>query len=132
MADCRAGLVDMVITKSVSRFGRNTVDTLKAVRELKNLKVDVFFEKEGIHTINSEGEILLTLISAVAQNEALSLSENVKWGLRRKYENGSVKSVPCGKFLGYDTAPSTAGCQPSGRCSAPTSKFPPTPRRRRS
>jgi site-specific DNA recombinase len=102
MADCRAGLVDMVITKSVSRFGRNTVDTLKAVRELKNLNVDVFFEKEGIHTMNSEGEVLLTLISAVAQNEALNLSENVKWGIRRKYESGSVKSVPCGKFLGYD------------------------------
>ena len=102
MADCRAGLVDIVITKSVSRFGRNTVDTLKNVRELKALGVDVFFEKENIHTMNSEGEVLLTLISAVAQNESLSLSENVKWGIRRKYENGSVKSVPCGKFLGYD------------------------------
>jgi site-specific DNA recombinase len=102
MADCGTGLVDIVITKSVSRFGRNTVDTLKNVRELKALGVDVFFEKENIHTMNSEGEVLLTLISAVAQNESLSLSENVKWGIRRKYENGSVKSVPCGKFLGYD------------------------------
>lgn len=102
MADCRAGLLDMVVTKSVSRFGRNTVDTLKNVRELKALGVDVFFEKENIHTINSEGEVLLTLISAVAQNESLNLSENVKWGIRRKYESGSVKSVPCGKFLGYD------------------------------
>ncbi len=102
MSDCRAGLVDIVITKSVSRFGRNTVDTLKNVRELKALDVDVYFEKENIHTMNSEGEVLLTLISAVAQNESLALSENVKWGIRRKYENGSVKSVPLGKFYGYE------------------------------
>lgn len=99
---CRAGLVDMVITKSVSRFGRNTVDTLKAIRELKALGVDVYFEKESVHTKNSEGEILLTLMSAVAQNESLAQSDNVKWGLRRKYETGSAKSVPCGKLLGYD------------------------------
>jgi hypothetical protein len=78
------------------------VDTLKNVRKLKALGVDVFFEKENIHTLNSEGEVLLTLISAVAQNESLNLSENVKWGIRRKYESGSMKSIPCGKFLGYD------------------------------
>ncbi|HEY9059242.1 MAG TPA: recombinase family protein [Pseudobacteroides sp.] len=100
--DCRNGLIDMVVTKSVSRFGRNTVDTLKYVRELKSLGIDVYFEKENIHTLDSEGEVLLTLISAVAQNESLTQSDNVKWGIRRKYENGSIKSVPCGKFLGYD------------------------------
>jgi DNA invertase Pin-like site-specific DNA recombinase len=64
--------------------------------------VDVFFEKENIHTMKSEGEILLTLISAVAQNESLALSENIKWGIRRKYERGHVQSIPSGKFLGYD------------------------------
>ena len=100
--DCRNGQIDVVVTKSVSRFGRNTVDTLKYVRELKSLGVDVYFEKENIHTLDSEGEVLLTLISAVAQNESFNQSDNVKWGIRRKYENGSVKSVPCGKFLGYD------------------------------
>lgn len=100
--DCRNGLINMVITKSVSRFGRNTVDTLQNVRELKSLGIDIYFEKETIHTLDSDGEVLLTLISAVAQNESLTQSENVKWGIHRKYENGSVKSVPCGKFLGYD------------------------------
>lgn len=100
--DCRNGSIDMVITKSVSRFGRNTVDTLKYTRELKSIGIDIFFEKENIHSLDSEGEVLLTLISAVAQNESLTQSENVKWGIHRKYENGSIKSVPCGKFLGYD------------------------------
>ena len=93
MESCRAGDIDMVITKSVSRFGRNTVDTLNSVRELKAMGVDVYFEKEAIRSMNSEGEVLLTLISAVAENESLTLSENVKWGIRRKYENGSVKSM---------------------------------------
>jgi site-specific DNA recombinase len=100
--DCRSGLIDMIITKSVSRFGRNTLDCLNAVRELKALGIDVFFEKENIHSLRSEGELLLTLISAVAQNESLNLSENVKWGIRRRYEQGRIASMPCSKFLGYD------------------------------
>ncbi|HEX3017159.1 MAG TPA: recombinase family protein [Caproicibacter sp.] len=102
MQDCRDGRIDMVITKSVSRFGRNTLDCLKSIRELKSFNVDVFFEKENIHTLRNEGEMLLTLISAVAQNESLNLSENVRWGIHRKYERGNVKSIPSGKFLGYD------------------------------
>ena len=100
--DCRDGKIDMLITKSLSRFGRNTVDCLKIIRELKALGIDVFFEKENIHTLQSEGEMLISLISAVAQNESLSLSENIKWGIHRKYERGIIKSIPCGKFLGYD------------------------------
>ena len=100
--DCRDGKIDVVVTKSLSRFGRNTVDCLKIIRELKLIGVDVYFEKENIHTLRSEGEILISLISAVAQNESLSLSENVKWGIHRKYERGIIKSIPCGKFLGYD------------------------------
>jgi len=102
MAHCRAGLIDLVITKSVSRFGRNTVDTLTAIRELKALGVDVYFEKENIHTLTGAGEVLLSLVSAVAQNEILTQSDNIKWGIRRKYEIGSVSSVPLGKFYGYD------------------------------
>ncbi len=102
MQDCRDGKIDMIITKSLSRFGRNTLDCLKSIRELKSLGVDVFFEKENIHTMRSEGELLLTLISAVAQNESLSLSESVKWGIRRKYERGHIQSIPSGKFLGYE------------------------------
>lgn len=99
--DCRDGKIDAVVTKSLSRFGRNTLDCLKVIRELKAIGVDVYFEKENIHTLRSEGEMLISLISAVAQNESLALSENVKWGIHRKYERGLVQSIPCGKFLGY-------------------------------
>ena len=101
MDDCREGKLDLIITKSVSRFGRNTVDCLVSTRELKALGIDVFFEKENIHTLTAEGEILLSLIAAVAENESVAMSENIQWGLRRKYETGSVKSIPLGKCLGY-------------------------------
>jgi len=102
MQDAIDGQNDMIITKSLSRFGRNTLDCLKSLRELKALNVDVFFEKEQIHSLTSQGEVLISLISAVAQTESLALSENVKWGIRRKYERGHVQSIPSGKFLGYD------------------------------
>lgn len=102
MQDARDGQIDMIITKSLSRFGRNTLDCLKSLRELKSINVDVFFEKEQIHSLTSQGEVLISLISAVAQTESLALSENVKWGIRRKYERGHVQSIPSGKFLGYD------------------------------
>ncbi len=101
MEDCRSGKIDGIITKSVSRFGRNTVDTLVYTRELRSLGIDVFFEKEDIHSINPEGELLLTLISALSQNESTNLSENVKWGVHRKYEKGEAGSLPLGKFYGY-------------------------------
>jgi DNA invertase Pin-like site-specific DNA recombinase len=102
MQDARDGHLDMIITKSLSRFGRNTLDCLKCLRELKSLNVDVFFEKENIHSLTSQGELLITLLSAVAQTESQALSENIKWGIRRKYERGHVQSIPSGKFLGYD------------------------------
>ena len=97
MEGCRAERIDLVLTKSVSRFGRNTVDCLKSVRELKALGVDVF-----IHTLQAQGELLLSVLMAVSENESTAMSENIKWGLRRKYERGSLRSVPCGKLLGYD------------------------------
>ena len=102
MQDARDGHIDMIITKSLSRFGRNTLDCLKSLRELKSFNVDVFFEKENIHSLTSQGELLITLLSAVAQTESQALSENIKWGIRRKYERGHVQSIPSGKFLGYD------------------------------
>ena len=86
--DCRAGKIDAIITKSVSRFGRNTVDTLVFTRELRSLGVEVFFEKENLHTCSAEGELLLTLMAAVAESEAVSMSDNVKWGKRKRYEKG--------------------------------------------
>lgn len=104
MEDCRNQIVDMVITKSVSRFGRNTVDCLNAIRELKSLRIDVFFEKENIHTMRSEGELLLTLMMAVAEAESESISENVKWGLRKRVEQGH-STVLCSRPYGYDRGP---------------------------
>jgi len=101
MEVARAGQLDRIITKSLSRFGRNTLDCLKNIRELKSLGVDVFFEKENIHTLHSEGELLLSLVSAIAQNESFNQSENVKWGIHRQYERGRIQSIPSGKFLGY-------------------------------
>ena len=101
MEDAKAGKIDMIVTKSLSRFGRNTLDTLKSIRTLKEIGVDVYFEKENIHTNDKEGELLITLISAVAEQSSQSLSENLKWGIHKQYERGNIKSVGSGKFLGY-------------------------------
>lgn len=79
LADCRAGKIDMIITKSVSRFARNTVTTLRTIRELRLMGVDVFFEEQNIHTMGEDGELLLTLLAAYAEEEARSVSENQKW-----------------------------------------------------
>lgn len=102
MDDARNNKIDMIITKSLSRFGRNTLDCLNSIRELKGLGVDVFFEKENIHIKDSDGELLITLLLATAQNESAALSENIKWGIHRKYETGNIKSIPSGKFFGYN------------------------------
>ena len=101
MDDCRAGKVDAIITKSVSRFGRNTVDTLVFTRELRALGIDVFFEKENLHTCSAEGELLLTLMAAVAESESVSMSDNIKWGKRKKYEKGIIESLVVGTMLGF-------------------------------
>ena len=85
---CRSGDVDMVITKSISRMARNTVTLLNTVRELKALGVDVYFEEQNIHTISSEGEVLLTLLASFAQAESLEVSENCKWRIRHKFQEG--------------------------------------------
>ena len=88
LADCRAGNVDMVITKSISRFARNTVTLLETVRELKNMGVDVFFEEQNIHSLSADGELMLTILASYAQEESLSASENQKWRVKRNFENG--------------------------------------------
>lgn len=77
IADALAGKIDLIITKSISRFARNTVDTLTAVRQLKDKGVEVFFEKENIYTMDSKGELLITIMSSLAQEESRSISENV-------------------------------------------------------
>ncbi|MDD2980308.1 MAG: recombinase family protein [Hespellia sp.] len=98
--ECMAGQIDMIITKSISRFARNTLDCLKYIRELKEKNIPVFFEKENINTMDSKGEVLLTIMASLAQQESQSLSQNVKLGLQYRYQNGEVQ-VNHNRFLGY-------------------------------
>lgn len=90
--DCRAGKIDMIITKSLSRFARNTVTLLKIVRELKDLGVDVYFEKENIHSTSGDGELMLTILASFAQEESRSVSENCKWRIRNDFAKGIATS----------------------------------------
>ena len=101
IADALAGKIDLIITKSVSRFARNTVDSLTTIRQLKEKGVEVFFEKENIWTFDSKGEVLLTIMSSLAQEESRSISENCTWGQRKRMADGKV-SVAYTHFLGYD------------------------------
>ena len=98
--DALAGKIDLIITKSVSRFARNTVDSLTTVRKLKERGVEVYFEKENIYTLDSKGELLITIMSSLAQEESRSISENVTWGQRKRFADGKV-SLPYKQFLGY-------------------------------
>jgi len=99
IADCRAGKIDMIITKSISRFARNTLDCLNYVRELKDLGIGIIFEKENINTLDAKGEVLLTILSSLAQDESRSISENCTWGIRRRFETGKHK-MSTKRFLG--------------------------------
>ena len=101
VADALAGKIDLIVTKSVSRFARNTVDSLVTVRKLKEHHVEVFFEKENIYTFDSKGELLITIMSSLAQEESRSISENVTWGQRKRFADGKV-TMPFKHFLGYD------------------------------
>lgn len=101
MEDCRAGKIDRILTKSVSRFARNTVDSLNAIRELKALGIGIEFQKEGIFTLDSKGEFLITVMSSLSQEESRSISENVRWGVKKRMADGKY-SVNFSFFLGYD------------------------------
>ena len=98
LKECRDGNVDMVITKSISRFARNTVTLLETVRELKSRGVDVYFEEQCIHTISAEGELMMTILASYAQEESLSASENQKWRIKHSFEDGRPWN---GTILGY-------------------------------
>ena len=98
LEDCRSGKIDLVVTKSITRFARNTVILFETVRELKALDIDVFFEKENMHSISPDGELLLTLLAMYAEEEARSASENQKWRIRKKFKNGEPW---VGDMLGY-------------------------------
>ena len=100
IADALAGKIDLIVTKSVSRFARNTVDSLTAVRKLKEHGTEVYFEKEGIYTFDSKGELLITIMSSLAQEESRSISENVTWGQRKRFADGKV-SLPYKSFVIY-------------------------------
>ena len=97
LADCEAGKIDIVLTKSISRFARNTVDLLETVRHLKELGISVRFEKERIDSLTEDGELMLTLLASFAQEESRSISDNVKWGTRKRFEQG----IPNGRFNIY-------------------------------
>ena len=99
--DALDGKIQLIVTKSVSRFARNTVDSLTTIRKLKEHGIEVYFEKEAIWTFQARGEILLTILSSLSQEEARSISENVTWGLRKKFADGKF-SVGYSHFLGYD------------------------------
>ena len=88
--DCMAGKIDIVITKSISRFARNTVDSLTHIRKLKEQNIAVYFEKEGINTLEGSGELLITILSSQAQEESRNIIENCRWGIVRRFEDGKV------------------------------------------
>ena len=100
LAECEAGHIDIILTKSLSRFARNTVDTLQTVRRLRSLGVEVRFEKEGINTLDESGELMITLFASFAQEESRSISENCKWGIRKRFQNGTI-GVANKHILGY-------------------------------
>ncbi|WP_425475063.1 recombinase family protein, partial [Anaeromonas gelatinilytica] len=98
MRDCEAGKIDMIITKSITRFARNTVDSIKAIRKLKLLGIALFFEKENINTLSENSELFLTILSSLAQGEAESTSTNNKWAAIKRFKKGTfIISIPAYK-----------------------------------
>ena len=102
--DAMNGKIDLILTKSISRFSRNTVDSLSITRQLKAKGVEVYFEKENISSMDTQAELLFTIMSSIAQEESRSISENVRWGQRRSMENGKL-FVAWSNFLGYTKGP---------------------------
>lgn len=100
MRDCENGLVDRIITKSVSRFARNTLDCVEAARKLKNMGIGVYFEKENLDTLQENSEFVLTIMASLAEEESRSMSNNIRWSVRKKFEQGKV-IMNTARFLGY-------------------------------
>lgn len=99
--DALDGRIDLIVTKSVSRFARNTVDSLTTIRKLKAAGCECYFEKENIWTFDSKGELLITIMSSLAQEESRSISEKCTWGQRKRFADRKV-TIPFKRFLGYD------------------------------
>ena len=100
LSDCDAGLIDIILCKSISRFARNTVDLLNTVRHLKEIGVEVRFEKENISTLSKDGELMLSILASFAEEESRSISENVKWGIRKRFQSGEIGAANK-HLLGY-------------------------------
>lgn len=102
--DCEAGQIDMIITKSISRFARNTVDCLTTIRKLKGLKnpVEIYFEKERLSSLDEKTDMILNLMASIAQEESRSISANIRWAIKNRMKNGTQK-IPTSGLLGYDT-----------------------------
>lgn len=98
--DCKTGKIDMIITKSISRFARNTTLLLSTIRELKALNIDVYFEEQNINSMSEQGELMLTLLASIAEAEAKSMGENVKWRINKTFEQGEIYNTT--RFYGYD------------------------------
>lgn len=99
--DCREGKIKKILCKSISRFARNTVDALKYIRELKELGIGIYFETQNIDTMTAGGDILITILAAIAEQESRNMSENIKWAFQKKFKEGELMLV-CSQFLGYD------------------------------
>ena len=93
IADALNGKIDLIVTKSVSRFARNTVDSLVTIRKLKENGVECYFEKEGIYTFDGKGELLITIMSSLAQEESRSISENITWGQRNDVDEDTLREL---------------------------------------
>ena len=102
IADCKAGKIDMVVTKSISRFARNTADCLNYSRMLKDMGIGILFDKEGLNTLDSSGELLFTILSSLAQDESRSISENSQWGIRYLFSSEGRLHLNAKRFWGYD------------------------------
>ncbi len=100
MRDCEIGLVDKIITKSVSRFARNTLDCVQSARKLKNMGIGVYFEKENLDTLQESSEFVLTIMASLAEEESRSISNNIRWSVKKRFENGEV-IMATAHFLGY-------------------------------
>ena len=100
LKDCEDGKIDRVITKSISRFARNTADCLEMVRRLSQLKISIYFEKENIDTDHMSSELMLSILSSIAESESRSISENSKWSVKRRFENGTF-IISCPPY-GYE------------------------------
>ena len=90
LTDCRKGKIDLIITKSISRFARNTITLLNTIRELKRMGVEVYFEEQNIYSLSTDGEVMLTILASYAQEESLSVSENMKWRVKKNFEEGKL------------------------------------------